>query len=230
VTYTLALQELTCSILGPVVGPIAGGFITQNIGFKYIFFTISGLCGLASLIAIPFLKETYAPVIRARRASQMSDPEKPLPPDSQAEPPQDTKLRILWLNLSRPVIMLTRSFICFILSLYMAFIYGCYYMMVRAASQNSFRSRTHHAHHSSLPSQGYTKMSTVLAQQPAVWRTLASGLVSSRRPCLVQSSQIKCTIMYVDSTPCLCDQFHLCAVSSRSIMAVKASPNTEYLL
>ena len=37
--------------------------------------------------------------------------------------------RFLWSNLSRPVIFLTRSLICFSLSLYMALIYGIYYLM-----------------------------------------------------------------------------------------------------
>ena len=39
------------------------------------------------------------------------------------------KWRFVWINLSRPVILLTCSFICFILSLYMALIYGIYYLM-----------------------------------------------------------------------------------------------------
>lgn len=34
--------------------------------------------------------------------------------------PGQSKLEYLWVNLSRPLIMLTRSFICFILSLYMS--------------------------------------------------------------------------------------------------------------
>ena len=37
--------------------------------------------------------------------------------------------KFLWINLSRPVMLLTHSLICFIFSLYMAFIYGIYYLM-----------------------------------------------------------------------------------------------------
>lgn len=37
--------------------------------------------------------------------------------------------KFLWINLSRPVMLLTHSLICFVLSLYVAFIYGIYYLM-----------------------------------------------------------------------------------------------------
>jgi len=36
---------------------------------------------------------------------------------------------ILWDNLARPITLLFQSTICFILSLYMAFMYGIFYLM-----------------------------------------------------------------------------------------------------
>lgn len=105
---------------GPVVGPIAGGFIAQSIGIKYVFIVISGLCGLASLVGIPLLKETYAPVIRLRLAKKAADPETAAKKHPHLIADHGNKLHVLWINLSRPLYMLTRSFICFILSLYMA--------------------------------------------------------------------------------------------------------------
>lgn len=74
-----------------------------------MFIVIVGLCAIASIIGIPFLKETYAPVIRLRRSVKESlDPEKAAqfyPALAQA---QGNKLRLIWLNLSRPFILLTR--------------------------------------------------------------------------------------------------------------------------
>ena len=76
------------------------------------------VAGAISLFGIPLLRETYAPAIRARKLKQANDPEKM------------AKARILeantdkWLtlrqNLVRPIVLLTRSLICFLLSLYMA--------------------------------------------------------------------------------------------------------------
>ncbi|KZP03814.1 MFS general substrate transporter [Athelia psychrophila] len=116
-------------LIGPVVGPIAGGFIAQSIGVKYVFIVIAGLCGIAGLIGVPFLHETYAPVIRVRLAQKMTDPEEAQRRHPAVVQATESKARILWLNLSRPAMMLTRSFICFILSLYMALMYGIYYLL-----------------------------------------------------------------------------------------------------
>lgn len=107
-------------LIGPVVGPIFGGIIAQNIGFKYVFIVVSGLCGVAALIGIPLLRETYAPVIKLRVAQQSSDPEKLGNLRSAREAEQGNRWEYLWLNLKRPAMILTHSFICFILSLYIA--------------------------------------------------------------------------------------------------------------
>ncbi|KAF9498482.1 MFS general substrate transporter [Pleurotus eryngii] len=115
-------------LLGPVIGPIAGGFVAQSIGTKYVFIIIgksSGLCAFIAAVGIPLLHETYAPVLRQRLA-RPNDLEILI--DVKA-PTTREKMHYLWLNISRPGILLTRSFICFILSLYMAFMYGIYYLM-----------------------------------------------------------------------------------------------------
>ena len=105
---------------GPVAGPIAGGFIAQSIGLKWVFIIIACLCAVASVIGIPILRETYAPIIRLRLANKSADPEKAAKEHPALVAAHGSKLNILWMNLSRPAILLTRSFICFILSLYMA--------------------------------------------------------------------------------------------------------------
>lgn len=116
-------------LIGPAVGPIAGGFISETIGFKYVFIVIAGLCGFAAVLGIPFLRETYSPVIRLRLAKQMDDPEKAARQHPHLLQNHGSKLHLIWVNLHRPAILLTRSFVCFILSLYMAFMYGIYYLM-----------------------------------------------------------------------------------------------------
>ncbi|KAE9388907.1 multidrug resistance protein 4 [Gymnopus androsaceus JB14] len=114
-------------LIGPAVGPVAGGFIAQSIGPKYVFIIIAGLCGLSLVVGIPLLKETYAPIIRLRRARAEGDVEKAK--HFHGPMSELSKWQYLWLNLARPAILLTRSFICFMLSLYMAFMYGIYYLM-----------------------------------------------------------------------------------------------------
>ncbi|KAF5351507.1 hypothetical protein D9758_007243 [Tetrapyrgos nigripes] len=115
-------------LLAPAIGPIAGGFLAESVGVKYVFIIIAAYCGVASAFGIPTLRETYAPVLRMRRAKKnAADPEKAT--KFQNPMVQMGKARYIRLNLIRPVQLLTGSFICFVLSLYMAFIYAIYYLM-----------------------------------------------------------------------------------------------------
>lgn len=96
-----------------------GGFIAESVGIQYVFYVVIAITGVAAIIGIPLLRETYAPVIRLRLDNMTLDPEKTTAGHS-ALPHEMGKWTYLWLNLKRPVVLLTRSFILFILSLYMA--------------------------------------------------------------------------------------------------------------
>ncbi|KAJ7432311.1 major facilitator superfamily domain-containing protein [Mycena galericulata] len=116
-------------LIGPVVGPIAGGFVTEKIGIKYVFIIVAGLAGLSSVLGIPILRETYSPILRLRKAKKSADPEKAAQQHPILLREHSSKLHYLWINLSRPAILLFGSLVCFMLSLYMAFMYGIYYLM-----------------------------------------------------------------------------------------------------
>lgn len=107
-------------LLGPAIGPIAGGFITQTVGYKYIFVVIGGLCALSCIVGVPLLRETYAPVIRQRIAEETGDPEKAALSHPHLAAAHGSKWHLIWVNLTRPFVLLTRSFVCFVLSFYMA--------------------------------------------------------------------------------------------------------------
>ncbi|KAI6164743.1 major facilitator superfamily domain-containing protein [Pisolithus thermaeus] len=114
-------------LIGPAIGPIIGGFVSQSIGTQYVFYLITGLCGLAAALAIPLLRETYAPVLRLRKVKHPIDVEEKAVIRTIA-----ARWNYLWTNIARPMLILTRSFICFILSLYMALsttLSGIYYLM-----------------------------------------------------------------------------------------------------
>ncbi|KAJ6486473.1 major facilitator superfamily domain-containing protein [Mycena vitilis] len=117
-------------LIGPVVGPIMGGFVTEKVGIKYVFIIVAAVGGLASALGIPLLRETYAPLIRLRKAKKAGgDPEKVAASHPVLVKEHSSNLHYLWINLSRPAVLLFGSIICFLLSLYMAFMYGIYYLM-----------------------------------------------------------------------------------------------------
>ncbi|KAG2008276.1 multidrug transporter [Coprinopsis cinerea AmutBmut pab1-1] len=123
-------------LFGPAIGPAAAGFIVQDVGIKWVFIIIAATSAVAAVVGIPLLRETYAPVIRMRKARNSPDPqaatEKLL---RQIGTLEGSKARIIWINLSRPMALLFGNFICFILSLYMALNYGIYYLMFATFAQ-----------------------------------------------------------------------------------------------
>ncbi|KAG1753909.1 major facilitator superfamily domain-containing protein [Suillus paluster] len=114
-------------LIGPAIGPVMGGFISESVGIQYVFYVVIVICGVAAMLGIPLLRESYAPVIKLRLDKMARDPEKT--PVGHPVAHHKDKWAHLWTDLKRPVILLTRSFICFMLSLYMALMYGIYYLM-----------------------------------------------------------------------------------------------------
>ena len=111
---------------------------------------IAGISGLLAVLSIPFMHETYAPVLRMKLDLASGEPNKVK--NARRHLGQDLQLgrwKFLWTNLSRPIVLLTRSFICFVLSLYMALLYGIYYLMFAtfsgAPEPTLLRAQTSHA-------------------------------------------------------------------------------------
>ncbi|KAF7335369.1 MFS domain-containing protein [Mycena sanguinolenta] len=109
-------------LIGPVVGPIMGGFVTETVGIKYVFIIVAGAGGIASA-------GNLRPSYPTKKSQKAADPEKAALEHPVLVEQHSSKLHYLWINLSRPAILLFRSTVCFLLSLYMAFMYGIYYLM-----------------------------------------------------------------------------------------------------
>ncbi|KAI0053098.1 MFS general substrate transporter [Auriscalpium vulgare] len=116
-------------LIGPAVGPVIGGFVAQTIGWKYVFIIITATTGLAAVFGLPLLRETYAPIIRLRLSQSMDPAEAMRRHPHLLEEHGKDQWRHLAVNLARPFVMLAKSFVCFILSLYMALKYSIYYLM-----------------------------------------------------------------------------------------------------
>jgi hypothetical protein len=97
-----------------------GGFIAESVGVQYVFYVIIVICGVVAVLGISLLRETYAPVIRLRRDKIMLDPEILATAHPTLTPHNMDGWAYIWINLQRPFIIFTRSFICFILGLYMS--------------------------------------------------------------------------------------------------------------
>jgi hypothetical protein len=93
----------------------------QKFGIRWVFVILTVLPLVGALIGIPFLEETYAPVIKQRlsmrRKGDVELSGKAVQFDVPVKPSLAQSLRV---NLSRPFMLLTHSLICFMLSLFVA--------------------------------------------------------------------------------------------------------------
>ncbi|KAJ5551655.1 hypothetical protein N7461_006353 [Penicillium sp. DV-2018c] len=120
--------------LGPVIGPIAGGFIGMSDGgWQWVMGFLAAFSGTVWIFGSLLIPETYAPVLLRRRAARLSKlTGKVYRSKIEIEQGKVSLKESFKVSLSRPWILLFREPIVFLLSLYMAIIYGTLYMMFAA--------------------------------------------------------------------------------------------------
>ncbi|KAJ5118393.1 hypothetical protein N7526_010030 [Penicillium atrosanguineum] len=111
---SIAIYSLA-PLLGPALGPIAGGFIAENTTWRWVFYATSITDGLIQLMGLFFLRETYAP----------PTPEKPC-----SELQKKTLIQVLRTALVRPFRLLLTQPIVQCLACYMAYLYGIMYLVL----------------------------------------------------------------------------------------------------
>lgn len=123
-------------LLGPTVGPLLGGVVVQRLGWRWIFLTLAIICGVNTTFGFLFLKETYAPVLLARRKAALEKKEAAAPGsesgtitsywyEGEDRRPMGVKLRH---SFSRPLRILTHP-IVLTMSLYQALIFSTTYSL-----------------------------------------------------------------------------------------------------
>ncbi|KAJ5335744.1 uncharacterized protein N7506_005680 [Penicillium brevicompactum] len=120
--------------LGPVIGPIAGGFIgMSNGGWQWVMGFLAALSGAVWVIGSLVIPETYAPVLLRRRAEKLSRLTGKIYRSKTEIYQGKVSLKSSFkVSLSRPWILLFCEPIVFMLSFYMAVVYGTLYMMFAA--------------------------------------------------------------------------------------------------
>lgn len=94
--------------------------MAETVGWRYLFVFVAGLAAIASVIGTLLYRETYAPVIRIRILQETRVVGEVSGIQSHLLQAQGMRLNYLLTNLQRPLMLLTRSIVCFVLSAYMA--------------------------------------------------------------------------------------------------------------
>lgn len=119
--------------LGPVLGPVMGGFISENVGWRWVQGVCTIFIGVVGILGIVFIPETYGPALLQQRARKLSK-ESGKHYVSVLEKSQGKKkpAEVFQRALIRPWVFLFLEPIVLIASVYMAIIYGTVYMFMGA--------------------------------------------------------------------------------------------------
>ncbi|KAJ9658301.1 hypothetical protein H2201_007860 [Coniosporium apollinis] len=125
----MALYQLA-PILGPAIGPVAGGFIAENTTWRWSFWSITCFNIAIQLVGLFFLRETYAPRLLALKARTLR--QKTGNPELRAatETTDRTLPALLQVSLTRPWRMLATQPIIQLLALYQAYNFGMLYLFI----------------------------------------------------------------------------------------------------
>ncbi|KAJ5872372.1 uncharacterized protein N7529_004725 [Penicillium soppii] len=123
-------------LIGPVVGPIAGGFLGEEVGWRWIFWLLLIAGGALSFGVELLNKETYAAVLIKWKTEKLAKEtgRSDLRSAYAADKEHASAKEVLLQGLKRPVLLFCKSPIVFLLSVYMALIYGLLYLFFTTIS------------------------------------------------------------------------------------------------
>ncbi|EHA51706.1 hypothetical protein MGG_07595 [Pyricularia oryzae 70-15] len=118
------------TILGPMVGPIIGGYVADVLGWRWMFWIMAIVVGLVSLFAFFVLEETYAPVLLERKAAKLKKENNTSNFIYRSRLASDLTPRDLFAkSIVRPTKMLLCRPIVTIVCTYVAILYGTLYLL-----------------------------------------------------------------------------------------------------
>ncbi|KAI5244195.1 MFS multidrug transporter [Aureobasidium subglaciale] len=117
-------------LIGPAVGPIAGAWIAQCTTWRWTLWAPSIVDVFIQLAALKYLKETFAPCLLRRKAAKLRKETGDDRYQTVQERANLTLPTALKRGLSRPFILIGTQPIVQCLGLYMAYLYGLYYLVL----------------------------------------------------------------------------------------------------
>ncbi|KAL2062249.1 hypothetical protein VTL71DRAFT_6515 [Oculimacula yallundae] len=121
------------TLLGPMLGPVFGGYVAEALGWRWLFWIISIVILAVTVLAFLVLQETYPPILLERKASHLRS--------STGNPNYKSKLsssltpqQLFFTSIVRPLKLLTCFPIVTILCTYVAILYGTLYLLISTYS------------------------------------------------------------------------------------------------
>ncbi|KAI6782008.1 putative transporter -like protein [Emericellopsis cladophorae] len=125
----MAMSWWICGLLlGPVIGPIAGGYLAENKGWRWSSWVVAMAAGFVTILSFVFLHESYAHTLLEKKTRRLRKETG----NSELRSALDTGMaskEVFKVSIVRPTKMLFLSPIVSSLSLDMAVLYGYLYML-----------------------------------------------------------------------------------------------------
>jgi MFS family permease len=120
-------------LIGPVIAPIAGSYVGQAAGWRWVFWLVAIICGTSELFFILFFRETYKVRILRQKAKKLR--EKTGNPNFKSKYDTESASKAFREAILRPMKMLLFSPMLVILSLYVAVVYSYMYLIITTLTE-----------------------------------------------------------------------------------------------
>ncbi|CAI6337721.1 unnamed protein product [Periconia digitata] len=117
-------------LLGPAIGPIAGGYIVAGTTWRWCFWSTSIFCAVVQCFGYFLLQETYAPKLLAWKRDELRKETGNAALHTEHDSAEKTLVNTLRIALKRPFVLLFTQPIVQVLACYMAYIYGLMYLIL----------------------------------------------------------------------------------------------------
>ena len=117
-------------LLGPALGPILGGLITQHAGWRWLFHTMTFFTFILVLLAFLFLCESYPPIILERKAAQLRKTTSTLYHVELSQRNEMSRTRYIMVSLIRPIHFLVTEPILQYMSICLMVNFGTLYVVL----------------------------------------------------------------------------------------------------
>jgi MFS family permease len=114
--------------LGPAIGPLVGGFIADNLGWRWLYWIQLIIAGAIYVLMVLTVPETYAPTILLKRARRLRKETGDSTYVTEQELDSRPLAERLQVYIFRPFQLLFTEIIVFLVTLYMSVLYGLLYM------------------------------------------------------------------------------------------------------
>jgi multidrug resistance protein len=116
-------------LLGPCIGPVAGGYLIRAAGWRWVYWLIAILAGIVSVFTFFTLKESYAPVILERKAARLRKETGNQALRSELADLSGHAVEKIKVAIVRPLRLLFLTPIVTLMSFYVAITYGILYLL-----------------------------------------------------------------------------------------------------